>query len=212
MFNEKRSRVKKVPLALADRKMLGELRAKTETLDHVLISVWRIGGRELRFSRLADVFIPYPPVATDERFYTSHTGDAIYYLSKHDGHNCIIVVNLSDFAWEMFDLSKPEIPKFETLDNSILIFNNHVIVFQDMSSKKDNHLSGDFWGFDLHTQERIWHGINIEKIFFAGTKLEDYPEDDSDKSGKLLLQNQFDKEIKEHCKLTWEEKKKNKVV
>lgn len=151
MFNEKRSRVKKVPLALADRQMRGELRAKTETLDHVLISVWRIGGRELQFSRLADVFIPYPPVTTDERFYTSHTGDAIYYLSKNNGNNCIIVVNLYDFTWQMFDLSKPEIPKFETLDNSLLIFNNHVIVFQDTSAKKDNHLSGDFWGFDLHT-------------------------------------------------------------
>ena len=61
MFNDKHNRVKKQQLTLADRKMRGELRTKTETLDHVLISVWRIGGRELHFSRLADVFIPYPP-------------------------------------------------------------------------------------------------------------------------------------------------------
>lgn len=61
MFNDKHNRVKKQPLTLQERKMRGELRTKTETLDHVLISVWRIGGRELHFSRLADVFIPYPP-------------------------------------------------------------------------------------------------------------------------------------------------------
>jgi hypothetical protein len=137
-------------------------------------------------------------VTTDERFYTSHTGDAIYYLSKHDGHNCIIVVNLSDFAWQMFDLAKPGVPKFESLDNSCLIFNNHVLIFQDFTHKKDNHLSGDYWGYDLHNQERIWHGINIEKIFFAGNRNHEFPEDDSDKGGKLLLINQFDKEIKEH--------------
>jgi hypothetical protein len=27
------------------------------------------------------VIIPYPPVATDERFYVSHTADAVYYLT-----------------------------------------------------------------------------------------------------------------------------------
>lgn len=71
----------------------------------MIISTWRIGGKEIHYSRLADVLIPYPPVDTDERFYVSHTADAIYYLTKKEGKQAIIVVNLADFKWCVFDMS-----------------------------------------------------------------------------------------------------------
>jgi len=100
MFNTNREKVFKAEYGLIPRTVEGEKRVKTETIDRVLISVWRIGGTSIHYSRLADVMIPYPPVVTDARFYCSHTSDAIYYLSKNkEGKQVIIVVNLGDFRW-----------------------------------------------------------------------------------------------------------------
>ena len=87
---------KKEPIkyALAERVVQGETRQKTDSVDYSMIAIWRIGGVHIHYSRIADVVIPYPPVETNERFYCSHSSDAIYYLSKKDGKQCIVVVYL----------------------------------------------------------------------------------------------------------------------
>lgn len=150
MFNEKREKVFKAEYALVDRVVDGEKRTKTETMDRVIISTWRIGGTSIHYSRLADVIIPYPPVVTDARFYCSHSADALYYLSRNkEDKQCIVVVHLADFRWQIFNLHKGEIPQLETLENSALIYSNHVLVFQDLSKKKKSALSGDYWAYDL---------------------------------------------------------------
>jgi hypothetical protein len=82
MFDEKKA--KTIKYALNDRIVRGEFREETDTVDHVAISIWRIGGKDIHYSRLADVIIPYPPVVSDRRFYCSHTADAVYYLTKKD--------------------------------------------------------------------------------------------------------------------------------
>ena len=131
MFDERKT--KPIKYSLNERIVKGELREKTDTIDYVVISTWRIGGKEIHYSRLADVTIPYPPVATDERFYVSHTADALYYLTMKGGKQAIIVVNLGDFKWRVFDMSGEGVPKVQSLDNSSLIYNNHVLVLNDLT-------------------------------------------------------------------------------
>lgn len=166
MFDERKS--KPIKYALNHRVVNGEYREKTDTVDYVLISIWRIGGKDIHYSRIADVVIPYPPATTDERFYCSHTSDALYYLTKKDGKQSIIVVNLGDFRWRIFDLSRHGIPKLESLDNSALIYDNHVLVLNDESKKNKQALSGDFVAYDLFTEEKVWHVNNAERVFFSG--------------------------------------------
>ena len=80
------------------RDFKGEKRGETETMDHVVISNWRVGGMHLHYSRLNNVTIPHPPVTEDARFYFSHSGDAIYWLTKkEDGTKAIVVLYLSTF-------------------------------------------------------------------------------------------------------------------
>ena len=42
--------------------------------------------------------------------------------------------------------------------------------------------------------------------------MHDYPPEDDEKGGKLLMENQFDKERPEHMKESFEEKKKQKLI
>lgn len=42
--------------------------------------------------------------------------------------------------------------------------------------------------------------------------MHEYPEEDSDKGGKMLLENPFDKERPEYMKESFEEKKKQKLI
>lgn len=175
MFDERKS--KPIKYALNHRVVNGEHREKTDTVDYVLISIWKIGGKDIHYSRLADVVIPYPPATTDERFYCSHTSDALYYLTKKDGKQSIIVLNLGDFRWRIFDLSRQGIPKLESLDNSALIYDNHVLVLNDESKKTKLALSGDFVAYDLFTEEKVWHVNNAERVFFSGKPMEQAPDD-----------------------------------
>ena len=194
MFDEKKAKM--IKYALNDRILKGELREKTDTVDYVVISTWRIGGKDIHYSRLADVIIPYPPVVTDERFYCSHTADALYYLTKKDGKQAIIVVNLGDFRWRLFDLSREGIPKLENLENSALIYNNHVIVLNDESKKSKQALSGDFIAFDLFTEEKVWYVKNAERVFIQGKPLEEVPQDE-ELDGRNLKKDVDNKQITE---------------
>ena len=75
----------KINLVIEDRLVMGEENAKTKSIDCVLISIWRIGKGQIRFSRIADVAIGHPPIETDLKFYCSHSGDALYYLTQVEG-------------------------------------------------------------------------------------------------------------------------------
>lgn len=70
--------------SVKNRECIGEKRPRSDTIDHVVISNWNIGGMHLHFSRFSNVTIPYPPIETNDRFYFSHTCDAIYWLTKLD--------------------------------------------------------------------------------------------------------------------------------
>ena len=74
------------------RECKGEKRPKTDTIDHVVISNWRVGGMHLHYARLSNVAIPYPPTEEDDRFYFSHFGDAIYWLVNVDAKTKGVVV------------------------------------------------------------------------------------------------------------------------
>jgi hypothetical protein len=187
MFNTNREKVFKAEYALIDRVLDGEKRVKTETTDRVVISIWRIGGTSIHYSRLADVMIPYPPIVSDARFYCSHSSDALYYLALNkEGKQCVVVVHLGDFRWQIFNLNKSDIPILENLENSALIYSNHVLVFQDLSKKRKNALSGDYWAYDLFNQDRIWHGIDVERVFFSGLVFDIIPEENEEGSGAKL--------------------------
>ena len=145
---------KKAPLkfVLADRELKGEKRVYTQSTDYVLISVWRIGKANIRFSRLADVFVPFPPVTTDQRFYCSHSADAIYWLTMQDGKQSIVTLNLGDFKWSVFDFSGEDIPALINLNDSSLICDNQGLIIKNKegyTQKKPNQLSGDFGFYDL---------------------------------------------------------------
>jgi hypothetical protein len=131
-----------------------------------MISIWRIGGAKLHYSRIADVLIPYAPVETDDNFYCSHTCDALYYLSKKDEKQCIVVVYLADLRWKVIEFEGKNIPKLENLFNSALIAANHVLCINIPKAAGDKNLSGDFVAFDLHTRMKIWEAENAEMVFF----------------------------------------------
>ena len=82
MFKKEKN---KINLVIEDRFVMGEENAKTKSIDCVLISTWRIGKGQIRFSRIADVAIGHPPIETDLKFYCSHSGDALYYLTQVEG-------------------------------------------------------------------------------------------------------------------------------
>ena len=162
--------------ALSDRTIRGEFNKKTESTEFSLISVWKIGGEHLRFSRIADVIVPFPPVSSNEskgRFYISHSGDALYYLALKSGKECIVVVYLADFRWRVFDFHGKDIPELADLDDSALICNNHVLVInvpEGIKKKQFGQLSGDYVAYDLFNLEKIWHVTNAERVFFSGYK------------------------------------------
>jgi len=56
----------------------------TQTYDSTLISIWRTGGSKLRMTRLKDTIIDTPPLESDQRFYMSHSGNAIFFLCEKD--------------------------------------------------------------------------------------------------------------------------------
>lgn len=83
--------------------------------------------------------IPFPPASTNKRFYISHSGDALYYLTLKGGKECIVVVYLADFRWRIFDFSGKDIPKIADLENSSLICNNRILVVkvpEDINKKQ----------------------------------------------------------------------------
>jgi len=57
---------KPLKYALSDRTVHGEYNKETDSTEFSLISVWKIGGEHLRFSRIADVIVPFPPVSSNE--------------------------------------------------------------------------------------------------------------------------------------------------
>jgi hypothetical protein len=81
-------------------------------------------------------------------------------------------LKLGDFRWQIFDLSKMGIPELVNLENSALIYNNHVVVLNDVSKKTKQALSGDFIAYDLYTEEKVWHVKNAERVFIAARPLE----------------------------------------
>jgi hypothetical protein len=169
MFGDK----KKLPIKyiLTDRTLNGQKNEKTQSTDYVLISTWRIGMGQIRFSRIADVAIPYFPIETDKRFYCSHSGDALYFLTMKDGKQCIVTVYLADFSWRISDFSSEEIPEMKDLKDSAMICKNHVLVInvpEGLTPRKSGMLSGDFVAFNLQTLDRIWTATNAEKVFFNG--------------------------------------------
>lgn len=117
-----------IKYALLDRHIGGEYREKTDSIDYTMISIWRIGGEKLHYSRLSDVIIPFPPADSDQKFYASHSGDAIYYLSKNNGKQCIVTVQLGDFCWRVHDFESKDIPKLPDLKLSSMICDNRVLV------------------------------------------------------------------------------------
>ena len=107
---------------------MGEENAKTKSIDCVLISTWRIGKGQIRFSRIADVAIGHPPIETDLKFYCSHSGDALYYLTQVEGQLCIVTVYLADFRWRISPFSGEDIPVVKDLKDSAMISQNKVLV------------------------------------------------------------------------------------
>jgi hypothetical protein len=56
------------------------------------------------------VAIEFPPIETDLRFYCSHSGDALYYLTLREGKQCIVTVYLADFSWRISEFNGGDIP------------------------------------------------------------------------------------------------------
>jgi hypothetical protein len=127
MFKEKPIRY-----GLTDMKVEGTKVEGTDTIDYVAISVWRIGGSLLRYSRLSDVVIPYAPLKSDEKFYCSHSSDAVYYLSqKADGKQVLILVYLQNLQYRVIDLDFEGRTPLTDLKNSSIIAENTLICLSE---------------------------------------------------------------------------------
>jgi hypothetical protein len=166
-----------IPLDEYDRQ-LGLVNPEAKTRDSVCISVWRIGGKKLRYSRLASVIIPFSPAPSDKRFYVSHTSDAIYYLGfdRESGDTNLVLVYLATLKFSVFNLSNSEIyPKLSHLANSSLIYSNNVIVLNDLTKKSKDALSGDYVAIDIYTDEILWRIKDVERVFFTGLNLSACP-------------------------------------
>ena len=150
MYKKEKS---KINLVIEDRNVIGLANAKTKSTDCVLISTWRIGKGQIRFSRIADVCVGYPPIETDLKFYCSHSGDAIYYLSKmEEGELGIVTVSLADFTFRFAPFTGGDIPVIKDLEDSSMICLNKVLVInvpEGLTPKKPGQVSGDFVAFDL---------------------------------------------------------------
>lgn len=171
MFVDKKKNLA-VNFSIADRKPIGQKKAKTETTDHVIISNWRVGGMNLHYARLNDVTIPHPPLEGDDRFYFSHSRTAVYWLTKIDALKTgIVVLQLANFEWYLHELQDGvAVPR--NLQNSSLICNDHVLVYQNAAAKKGKRLSADFLFYDLFAQQVVYQAEEVEKIFFSGKEID----------------------------------------
>jgi hypothetical protein len=59
----------------------------TNTIDATNISIWEVGGTEMRYNRIYSQLVPHPPMPSDKKCYLSHTGDAVYWLAQEHDKN-----------------------------------------------------------------------------------------------------------------------------
>lgn len=78
-----------------------------------------------------------------------------------------------------------------------MVYDNNVLVFNDLSKIQKPKLSGDFWAYDLFTLETLWHGKDVERVFFNGKLRKETPKEDDDNSGRLMKEDLNNKELKE---------------
>ena len=100
--------------------------------EYVCFSIWRNGGKDIRYCRLKDTVIPIPPVSTDLRFRTSHSCKSVYYLGEEingDSRKLVLVViSIQDLSYKTYDLTKTH-EDLHNLDNSSLIMEDTALCF-----------------------------------------------------------------------------------
>ena len=73
---------KPVKFSASPSKARGNLNKNLNVYEYVCFSIWRTGGKDLRYSRLKDTVVPIAPVKGETRFRTSHSAKSVYYLGE----------------------------------------------------------------------------------------------------------------------------------
>ena len=173
--------VKRQPIKFASgsAEAIGNLNKNLNVYEYICFSIWRNGGNDLRYCRLKDAVIPIPPVATDRRFYTSHSCKTVYYLGEEiakDGSkkSILVVISLKDLSFKTYDLTKTK-EQLTSLQNSALIMKDTALSFQHVkmiAGKKVRKEVSCFSVFDLEKQQITWTLENVERLFFNADELD----------------------------------------